>query len=136
MAENIEVNVGNILSPVIITDGSGTRVGAAFINMNDIRIPARVTEIIDYMKTLDVDGCDYDTLYQYNEMLEDKFCRLFGYDCRKSLFGIVSPTTLCGKKYAAVLIVEKVMETLSDEIKKKAAERTEKIAQYVRPLTE
>lgn len=136
MAENIEVNVGNILTPVIITDGSGTRVGAAFLNMNDIRIPARVTEVIDYMKSLDVDGSDYDTLYRFDEMLQDKFCRLFGYDCRASLFGIVSPTTLCGGKYAAVLVIEKVMECLSDDIKKKAAQRAEKIAQYTGQQTE
>ena len=136
MTEKIEINAGDFLTPVILTDGSGTRIGAAFINMQDIRIPARVTEIIDYMKTIDVDGCDYDALYQYNEMLEDKFCRLFGYDCRKSLFGVLSPTTTCGKKYAAHIILEKVMDALSDEIKQKAAERTAKISQYVRPQAE
>lgn len=136
MAEVIEVNAGEFLTPVILKDANGFNVGAACINMKDIRIPARVTEIIEYMKTIDVDGCDYDTLLRYNEMLEDKFCRLFGYDCRESLFCILSPTTPCGKKYAAHLIIEKVMEALSDEIKQKAAARTEKIAQYVRPLTE
>ena len=136
MSEIIEVNDGELLTPVILTDSTGRRVGAAFINMQDIRIPARVTEIIDYMKSIDVDGCDNETLYRFNEMLEDKFCRLFGYDCRRSLFGIVSPTTLCGKKYAAVLIIEKVMECLSEDVKKKAAERAEKISQYVKPQKE
>lgn len=131
MAERIEINAGDVLTPVIITDRRGAKLGAAFLNANDIRIPARITEIINYMKSIDVDSCDYETLCQYNKMLEDKFCALFGYDCRRSLFPILSPTTLCGGKYAAVLIIEKVMEFLSDDIKRKAAERTEKINQYV-----
>lgn len=133
MAEKIEVNVGDVLAPVIISDKNGTKVGAAFINTKDIRIPARITEIIEYMKSLDVDGADYDALLKFDKALEDKFCYLFGYDCRRSLFGVVSPTTPCGGKFAAVLIVEKVMECLSDDIKKKAAQRAEKINQYVKP---
>lgn len=133
MAENIEVNVGNVLTPVVITDGSGTKVGAAFINVNDIRVPARITDILAYMQTLDVDNADYDTLLKFDRLLEDKFCQLFGYDCRRSLFGIVSPTTNCGGKFAAHLILEKVMECLSEEIKKKAAERTARIDRYVTP---
>lgn len=131
MNKEINVSAGSILTPVIITDGSGTKVGAAFINTKDIRIPSRITEIIEYMKSLDVDGADYDSLLKFDKALEDKFCYLFGYDCRRSLFGVVSPTTPCGGKFAAVLIVEKVMECLSDEVKKKAAQRTEKINQYV-----
>lgn len=133
MAEKIEVNVGDVLAPVVISDKNGTKVGAAFINTKDIRIPARITEIIEYMKSLDVDGADYDALLKFDKALEDKFCYLFGYDCRRSLFGVVSPTTPCGGKFAAVLIVEKVMECLSDDIKKKAAQRAEKINQYVKP---
>lgn len=132
MAEKIEVEVGDVLTPVIITDKNGTRLGAAFINANDIRIPARITEIIDFMKTLDVDNCDYETLYKYNEMLEDKFCRLFGYDCRGSLFCILSPTTMCSGKYTAVLIVERIMEVLGEDIKKKAAKRAGAIGKYVK----
>ena len=135
MVEKIEVNVGDVLTPVVITDGSGTKVGAAFINAGDIRIPARITEIIEYMKSIDVDDADYDTLLKFDKVLVDKFCYLVGYDCRRSLFGIVSPTTRCGGKFAAHLIVEKVMECISDEVKKKAAERTEKINQYVQPYT-
>ena len=133
MAEKIEVNVGDVLAPVVISDKNGTKVGSAFINTKDIRIPARITEIIEYMKTLDVDGADYDSLLKFDKALEDKFCYLFGYDCRRSLFGVVSPTTPCGGKFAAILILEKVMECLSDEVKKKAAQRTEKINQYVKP---
>ena len=133
MAEKIEVNVGDVLAPVVISDKNGTKVGAAFINTKDIRIPARITEIIEYMKSLDVDGADYDALLKFDKALEDKFCYLFGYDCRRSLFGVVSPTTPCGGKFAAILILEKVMECLSDDIKKKAAQRAEKINQYVKP---
>lgn len=131
MAEKIEINAGDILTPIIITDKSGAKVGAAFINIKDIRIPARVSEVINYMKTMGVDNCDYETLCEYNKMLEDKICKLFGYDCRRSLFGILSPTNICNGKYVAVVIIEKIMECLSDEVKKKAADRTEKIAKYV-----
>ena len=133
MAENIEVNVGNVLTPVVIADKNGTKVGAAFINTNDIRVPVRITDILNYMKSIDVDSAEYDALLKFDKALEDKFCYLFGYDCRRSLFGIVSPTTPCGGKFAAVLILEKVMECLSNEVKKKAAERMEKINQYVQP---
>lgn len=131
MAEKIEVVTDLSLTPVIISDRNGTSVGVAFLNANDIRIPARVTEIIDYMKSIDVDRCDYETLHHYNEMLEDKFCGLFGYDCRQSLFCILSPTTICNGKFAAILILEKVMEALSDDIKAKAAKRAEIIGKYV-----
>lgn len=132
MAEKIEVATDLRLTPVIISDRKGTSVGVAFLNTNDIRIPSRVTEIIDYMKTIDIDNCNYETLHHYNDMLEDKFCGLFGYDCRQSLFCILSPTTICNGKYAAILILEKVMEALSDEIKEKAAKRAEIIGKYVK----
>lgn len=136
MADNIEVNVGNVLTPVVIADKNGTKVGAALINTNDIRFPARITDILNYMNSIDVDSADYDAMLKLDKALEDKFCYLFGYDCRRSLFGIVSPTTPCGGKFAAVLILEKVMECLSDDIKKKAAQRTEKIDRYVKPYQE
>jgi hypothetical protein len=58
VAEKIEVVTDLSLTPVIISDRNGTNVGVAFLNANDIRIPARVTEIIDYMKSIDVDRCD------------------------------------------------------------------------------
>ena len=80
---------------------------------------------------MDIDNCDYDTLCKYNDMLEDKFCKLFGYDCRRSLFGILGPTTVCNGKYVAVVIIEKIMELLSKEIKEKASSRTNKINKYV-----
>lgn len=131
MAEKVEINAGDVLTPIIITDKSGAKVGAAFINIKDIRIPARVTEVINFMQTMDVDNCDYDTLCKYNDMLEDKFCKLFGYDCRRSLFGILGPTTICNGKYVAVVIIEKIMALLSKEIKEKAANRTDKINKYV-----
>lgn len=128
MNEKIEVSTDNILTPVVLVDGDGEKLGAAFLNLNDVRIPARVTAILNYMKSIDVDSADYDTLLKFDKALEDKFCSLFGYDCRRSLFGIVSPTTPCGGKFAAVLILEKVMECLSEEVKKKA----EKIEEYVK----
>ena len=131
MAEKVEINAGDVLTPIIITDKSGTKVGAAFINVKDIRIPARVSEVINFMQTMDIDNCDYDTLCKYNDMLEDKFCKLFGYDCRRSLFGILGPTTVCNGKYVAVVIIEKIMELLSKEIKEKASSRTNKINKYV-----
>ncbi len=136
MAEKIEVATDLLLTPVIISDRNGTNVGVAFLNANDIRIPARVSEIIDYMKSIDVDNCSYEALNHYNEMLEDKFCGLFGYDCRRSLFCILSPTNICNGKFVAILILEKVMEALSDDIKAKAAKRTEIISKYVTPQTE
>lgn len=130
MAEKIELNAGDILTPIVIKDKRGTTVGSALINLTDIRIPARVAEVLDYMKSIPVDGADYDALLEFDAMLQDKICRVFGYDCSKSLFGILSPTSRCGGKYMAVLIVQKILDAVPKETKEKAAVRMEKIARH------
>lgn len=130
MADKIELNAGDILTPVVIRDKHGKVVGAAYINLNDIRVPARVSEILDYMKTIDVDNADYEELLSFDAMLQDKTNRLFGYDCSNSLFGVVSPTSRVGGNYMMVLIIQAIMDSVSEETKKKAAARMDKIQKY------
>lgn len=132
MAEKIELNVGDVLTPIVIKDKQGTVVGAAKINLKDIRIPARVADVLKYMETIDVDGADYDALLEFDSMVQDKINHLFGYDCSKSLFGIFSPTSRCGGKYMAVIIVQKILDSISEEIRKKGAKRTAKVHKHVK----
>ena len=132
MADKIEVNAGDILTPIVIRDKNRKTIGAAYINLTDIRIPARVQEIIDYMKTIDVDNAGYDALLSFDTMLQDKVNRLFGYDCSSTLFGVVSPTSRVGGTYMVVLLIQAVMEAISEETKKKASERMDRISQYTK----
>lgn len=132
MADEIQIGVDITLTPIAISDHSGTKIGAAFINLQDVRIPARITEIIDFAKTIDIDNCDFETLRNFSDMMEDKFCKLFGYDCRRSLFGIISPVARCGNKFLYVLIVEQIMDKITAEIKEKAQKRDANIKKYTR----
>lgn len=130
MADKIELNAGDILTPIVIRDNTRKVIGAAYINLTDIRIPARVTEILDYMKTIDVDHASYEELLSFDTMLQDKVNRLFGYDCSASLFGVVSPTSRVGGKYMMVALIQAIMDATSEETKKKAADRMDKINHY------
>lgn len=132
MAEKIQITADVALTPIVVSDRSGNKVGAAYIHLEDVRIPGRITEIIEFAKTVDVESCDYETLRSFSEMMEDKFCKLFGYDCRRSLFGILSPVTRCGKKYYYVLVIETIMDKISEEVKANAQKRADKITKYTR----
>lgn len=128
MAEDINISVDVTLTPIVVSDRHGTKVGAAFINLDDVRIPARITEIIEFAKTVDIENCEYEVLHNFSEMMEDKFCKLFGYDCRRSLFGILSPVTSCGGKYFYIMVIDQIMNSISAEIKANAWGK--KISQY------
>ena len=132
MAEKIRITADVELTPIVVSNKIGTKVGAAFINLDDVRIPSRITEIIEYAKTIVVESCDSETLVSFCDMLEDKFCKLFGYDCRRSLFGILSPVDLCGGKYYYIMIIEAITAKISEEVKANAQKRADKIAKYTR----
>lgn len=132
MAEKIQITADVELTPIVVSNKIGIKVGAAFINLEDVRIPARITEIIEFAKTADVESCDIDTKATVCDMMEDKFCKLFGYDCRRSLFGMLSPVDRCGSKYYYIMIIDTIMEKISEEIKANAQKRADKIAKYTR----
>lgn len=120
MAEKIQITADVELTPIVVSNKIGIKVGAAFINLEDVRIPARIKEIIEFAKTVDVENADIETKAAFCDMMEDKFCKLFGYDCRRSLFGILSPADRCGGKYFYIMVIDQIMDSISAEIKANA----------------
>lgn len=131
MAEKITLNVGDALTVLEITDSTGTVLGTAKLNLFDIRMAARIGEIAEFFKQYKYEGFGSEQLMVLDAALEDKFCYLLGYDCRRSLFGVLSPTTILpdGEMFT-MRIIRTISESFSAQVKTRAQERAKLVAQY------
>lgn len=133
MEKKLEVNVGAVLTPIEIKDADGTTLGTAKINLFDIRLVARIREIAEFFRTYKIDGTDPAAVAKLDEILLEKFCFMLGYDCRDSLFRVLSPTTILpnGEMFA-MEIVSEITKRFTDDVKERAAARAQLIAQYTK----
>jgi hypothetical protein len=63
--------------------------------------------------------------------LMDKFSYVLGYDCRETLFSVLSPTTICedGSMFA-IAILNKISEEFSENVKQRAEARAKAMQKY------
>lgn len=131
MENKIEMNVGEALTPIEIKDSDGTVLGTAKINLFDIRLVARIREIGDFFRNYKLDGTDPGAMAKLDEALTDKFCFMLGYDCRATLFGVLSPTTILPDgEMLAMKITQEITKRFSAEVKERAEARAKLIAGY------
>lgn len=131
MGNNIEMNVGNALTKIEFKDEDGIVLGFLKINLTDIRLVGKLEQCAAFFKNYKFEGSDVEKLAAIDRDLMDKFCFLFGYDCRETLFGVISPTTVFedGSMFA-IEILNKISSEFSENIKQRAEARAKAMQKY------
>lgn len=127
MAENISLNVDKLLTRVELKTDDGSVVGYAYANFENPRIILRAKEFADYFSKYD--GAK--TVAELDADMADKFCYLFGYDCRATLFGVLSPSDRMGGKSVALCLIEALELAFSEADTRRANKRQERIAKHL-----
>lgn len=131
MGKSIEMNVGKALTKIEFKDEDGIVVGFMKINLTDVRLVGKLNDCAAFFKSYHFEGSDIEKLTAIDRDLMDKFCYLLGYDCRDTLFGVLSPTTIFedGSMFA-ISILNKVSEVFSTEVKQRAEARKKAMEKY------
>lgn len=131
MAKNIELNVGTVLTKIEIKDDDGIVLGFLKLNLMDARIVTRIHDCEKFFSGFSFDETGVDGIVAIDRAMEEKFSYLLGYDCRESLFGVLSPTTVFrnGEMFA-IAVLEKISEAYSEEVKERAAARMKAVRKY------
>lgn len=131
MGKNIEMNVGNALTKIEFKDEDGIVLGFLKINLTDVRLVNKLNDCAAFFKNYKFDGTDVEKLTAIDRDLMDKFCYVLGYDCRETLFGILSPTTIFedGSMFA-IAILNKISDVFSAEVKQRAEARVKAMQKY------
>lgn len=126
MAENVALNVGKLLTRVELKADDGSVVGYAYANFENPRVLMRAKEFSEYFGK-------YDGAKSVSELdadMVDKFCYLFGYDCRATLFGIISPTDRLDGESVALRLIREIQKCFTAAQEKRAADRAAVIARH------
>lgn len=131
MGKNIEMNVGNALTKIEFKDEDGIVIGFLKINLTDVRLVGKLNDCAAFFKNYKFVGSDIEKLMAIDRDLMDKFCYVLGYDCRETLFGVLSPTTIFedGSMFA-ISIINKISEVFSAEVKQRAEARKKAMEKY------
>lgn len=131
MGKNIEMNVGNALTEIEFKDEDGIVLGFLKINLTDVRLVKKLNDCAAFFKNYKFEGTNVEKLAAIDRDLMDKFCFVLGYDCRETLFGVLSPTTIFedGSMFA-IAILNKISEVFSAEVKQRAEARAKAMQKY------
>lgn len=131
MGKNIAMNVGNALTKIEFKDEDGIVLGFLKINLMDVRLVGKLNDCAKFFNSYQFDGSDVEKLAALDRDLMDKFCYVLGYDCRETLFGVLSPTTIFedGSMFA-LAVLNKISEVFSQEVKERAAARALAMRKY------
>lgn len=131
MGKNIAMNVGNALTKIEFKDEDGIVLGFLKINLMDVRLVGKLNDCAKFFNSYQFDGSDVEKLAALDRDLMDKFCYVLGYDCRETLFGVLSPTTIFedGSMFA-IAVLNKISEVFSQEVKERAAARALAMRKY------
>lgn len=131
MARNNELSVGNALTRIEFKDEDGIVLGFLKINLTDVRLVGKLNECARFFKEYRFEGTDIEKLAAIDRDLADRFCFVLGYDCRETLFGVLSPTTILpdGDMFA-IVILNRISEVFTAEVKERAAARAAAMQKY------
>lgn len=123
-----------VMRKILYRDGDGEIIAFVKINPADNRLPSRLRDfaVKAKQKAKTAGSESIDALGQCDDAISDLFCELLGYDCRKTLFGIVSPTTVLddGRLFAAC-VLEDIKSVAKPELEKAARARRAAIEKHL-----
>lgn len=131
MGKSIEMNVGSALTKIEFKDEDGVVLGFLKINLTDVRLVGKLNDCAEFFMNYKFEGTNVEKLMAIDNDLMDKFCYVLGYDCRETLFGVLSPTTIFedGRMFA-ISILEKISEVFSAQVKQRAEARAKAMQKY------
>ena len=90
------------------------------INPTDIRTGERAIESAEFFQKIKAESFDKDSVGQLQKDIEDKVSYILGYESSKDIFGEVSALTVLpdGRLFVEI-IVDKIMEIVEPEVKKR-----------------
>jgi len=90
------------------------------INPTDIRTGERAIESAEFFQKIKAESFDKDSVGQLQKDIEDKVSYILGYESSKEIFGEVSALTVLpdGRLFVEI-IVDKIMEIVEPEVKKR-----------------
>lgn len=131
MAKNVEVSIGNALTKIVFRDDDGDVIAWFKINLMDARLPGKLDEVAAFLRTQSFDGSVVEKLEQLDNALIEKFNYLLGYDCRGTLFGRLSPTTVFSDgDMFTTKILHRISESFTEEVKARAAQRAAAVENF------
>ena len=135
----VNTSIGSSLVKFTFTDADGEIVASFRMNPTDVKLAQRCQEISSYFESLGKNTPESATLedaIKLNDELEDKICYLLGYDAKQSLFGLMSATSILedGNMFA-VVIIEKITESVDPEIRERKKAMSDVAAKYTAKYT-
>lgn len=102
------------------TDLDGNVFSKFRINPTDIRTGERAIESAEFFQKIKAESFDKDSVGQLQKDIEDKVSYILGYESSKDIFGEVSALTVLpdGRLFVEI-IVDKIMEIVEPEVKKR-----------------
>lgn len=131
MAKNVEVSVGDALTKIVFRDNDGDIIAWFKINLMDARLPGKLGEFAAFLRIQSFEGSVVEQMEQLDNALIEKFNYLLGYDCRGTLFGRLSPTTVFSDGDMFITkILHRISDSYTEEVKAIAAQRAAAVEKF------
>lgn len=135
----ISSNLASSLLKFTFTDGDGEIVASFRMNPADVKLAQRLQEMQSYFDEMEKstpENATLDDVIRFNDELEEKICKLLGYDARQALFGFVSATSIMedGNMFI-VHVMNVIQEHVFPEIRKRQQSMAEAIAKHTAKYT-
>jgi len=107
------------------------------INPTDIRTGERAIESAEFFQKIKAESFDKDSVGQLQKDIEDKVSYILGYESSKDIFGEVSALTVLpdGRLFVEI-IVDKIMEIVEPEVKKRQEAMQKRADNYTKKYEE
>lgn len=127
------VNVGDVMTRFEIRDAEENMIGTFRANLQDEKLIGRICEFRDTFVSYKTETKGFKRRQELDAAAQEAFCRLLGYDCRPTLFSVLTPSTRLesGEIFASV-----IMKALSDAFVENAKSKLKASVEAMRRHTE
>lgn len=127
-------SVSSSLMKFTFSDEDGEVVASFRMNPADIKLAQRCQEVSAFfedMRDKTPDNATLEDIVKFNDELEDKICYLLGYDAKRSLFGLLSATSVMGDGNMFVVhVMDQILKSVGPEIKKRQQAMAKAISKH------
>lgn len=127
MEDSVKIDTGRIR--IKFTELDGTEFASLVINPTDVHLLERARQLAE---ELDSASDEEESLVKRNDEIEERICRLLGYDAKAELFGVLPGTTIFpdGRIFAHC-----VLDTIVDKLMPAIEQRSEAMREQIRKYT-
>ena len=119
----VNQSVSSSLLKFTFSDEDGEVLASFRMNPADVKLAQRCQEVSAYFENLENKTPDTATLedaVKFNAEIEEKICYLLGYDAKRSLFGLLSATSVMSDGDMFVVhVMDQIIKAVGPEIKKR-----------------